>query len=58
VSFLGEPPLTAVLALLILASLPSLATVLGGVLILTGLALALVEPGTRSGRRGDLAIAQ
>jgi drug/metabolite transporter (DMT)-like permease len=58
VSFLGEPPLTAVLALLILASVPSLATVLGGVLILAGLALALVEPGTRSGEPGDLAIAQ
>jgi drug/metabolite transporter (DMT)-like permease len=58
VSFLGEPPLTAVLALLILASVPSLATVLGGVLILAGLALALVEPGARSGRPGDLAIAQ
>lgn len=58
VSFLGEPPLTAVLALLILASVPSLATILGGVLILAGLALALVEPGARSGRPGDLAIAQ
>jgi drug/metabolite transporter (DMT)-like permease len=58
VSFLGEPPLAAVLALLILASVPSLATVLGGVLILAGLALALVEPGGRSGRSGDLAIAQ
>jgi drug/metabolite transporter (DMT)-like permease len=58
VSFLGEPPLTAVLALLILASVPSLATVLGGVLILAGLALALVEPGARSDRPGDIAIAQ
>jgi drug/metabolite transporter (DMT)-like permease len=58
VSFLGEPPLTAVLALLILASVPSLATVLGGVLILAGLALALVEPGARSGPSADLAIAQ
>lgn len=58
VSFLGEPPLTAVLALLILASVPSLATVLGGVLILAGLALALVEPGARSGPSTDLAIAQ
>ncbi len=58
VSFLGEPPLTAVLALLILASVPSLATVIGGVLILAGLALALVEPGSRSGRPGDIAIAQ
>jgi drug/metabolite transporter (DMT)-like permease len=58
VSFLGEPPLTAVLALLILASVPSLATVLGGVLILAGLALALVEPSARSGPSPDLAIAQ
>jgi drug/metabolite transporter (DMT)-like permease len=58
VSFLGEPPLTAVLALLILASVPSLATVLGGVLILAGLGLALVEPGARSERPGDIAIAQ
>ena len=49
VSFLGEPPLAAVLALLILASVPSFATVAGGVLILAGLALALVEPGARSG---------
>ena len=58
VSFLGEPPLTAVLALLILAAVPSLATVLGGVLILAGLALALVDPGARSGRAGDMVIAQ
>lgn len=58
VSFLGEPPLAAVLALLILASVPSLATVLGGVLILAGLALALVEPGARSDQPGNLAIAQ
>jgi drug/metabolite transporter (DMT)-like permease len=57
-SFLGEPPLTAVLALLILAAVPSLATVLGGVMILAGLALALVEPGARSGRPADIAIAQ
>jgi drug/metabolite transporter (DMT)-like permease len=58
VSFLGEPPLAAVLAFLILASVPSLATVLGGVLILAGLALALVEPGARSDLPGDIAIAQ
>ncbi len=57
VSFLGEPPLAAVLALLILASVPSFATVAGGVLILAGLALALVEPGARSGP-AELAIAQ
>ena len=58
VSFLGEPPLTAVLAFLILAAVPSLATVLGGVLILAGLALALVEPGARSSQPADIAIAQ
>jgi drug/metabolite transporter (DMT)-like permease len=58
ISFLGEPPLTALLALLILASVPSLATVLGGVLILAGLALALIERGLRPGRPADLAIAQ
>jgi drug/metabolite transporter (DMT)-like permease len=58
VSFLGEPPLAAVLAFLILASVPSIATVLGGVLILAGLALALVEPGAQSERPGDIAIAQ
>ena len=58
ISFLGEPPLTALLALLILASVPSLATVLGGVLILAGLALALIERGSRPGRPADLAIAQ
>jgi drug/metabolite transporter (DMT)-like permease len=57
VSFLGEPPLAALLALLILASVPSLATVAGGVLILAGLALALVEPGAQS-ERPDIAIAQ
>ena len=58
ISFLGEPPLTALLALLILASVPSLATVLGGVMILAGLALALIERGSRPGRPADLAIAQ
>ena len=58
VSFLGEPPLTALLALLILAAVPSPATVVGGVLILAGLALALIEPGSRSGRAADIAIAQ
>lgn len=41
VAFLGEPPLTAVLALLILGGIPPLTTVLGGVLILAGLAVTL-----------------
>lgn len=58
VSFLGEPPLTAVLALLILGAIPTVATVTGGVLILAGLALALVEPGARPGRPRPIAIAQ
>jgi drug/metabolite transporter (DMT)-like permease len=58
VSFLGEPPLTAVLALVILGAVPSPATDAGGVLILAGLALALMEPGARSGRPRDIAIAQ
>jgi drug/metabolite transporter (DMT)-like permease len=40
-SFLGEPPLTAILALLILGSVPPLTTVIGGVLILAGLAATL-----------------
>lgn len=41
VSFLGEPPLTAVLALVILGSVPPVSTIAGGVLILGGLAVAL-----------------
>lgn len=41
VSFLGEPPLTAILALLLLGSIPPLTTVAGGVLILAGLAVTL-----------------
>jgi drug/metabolite transporter (DMT)-like permease len=57
VSFLGEPPLTALLAFLILAAVPSPATVVGGALILAGLALALIEPGARTGQ-ADIAIAQ
>lgn len=48
VAFLGEPPLAAVLALLILATVPSLTTVIGGVLILAGLACALTATGTRA----------
>jgi len=58
VSFLGEPPLTAILAFLILGAIPSIATDVGGVLILAGLALALVEPGARPGRPRPIAIAQ
>ena len=44
-SFLGEPPLAALLALAFFGAVPGLATVAGGVLILAGLALALIEPG-------------
>jgi drug/metabolite transporter (DMT)-like permease len=40
-SFLGEPPLAALLAFLILGQRPSLPTVIGGVLILAGLAVTL-----------------
>jgi drug/metabolite transporter (DMT)-like permease len=43
VSFLGEPPLAALLVPAFLASIPSLSTIGGGVLILAGLALALVD---------------
>ena len=42
-SFLGEPPLAALLALAFLASIPSPSTMGGGVLILAGLALALLD---------------
>jgi drug/metabolite transporter (DMT)-like permease len=44
-SFLGEPPLAALLALAFFGAEPGLATIVGGVLILAGLALALIEPG-------------
>jgi drug/metabolite transporter (DMT)-like permease len=40
-SFLGEPPLAALLALLILGQRPSTSTIAGGVLILAGLAITL-----------------
>jgi drug/metabolite transporter (DMT)-like permease len=43
-SFLGEPPLAALLALAFFGAVPGLATVGGGVLIIAGLALALLEP--------------
>ena len=41
VAFLGEPPLTALLGLLLLGSAPSATTLAGGALILTGLTLTL-----------------
>ena len=40
-SFLGEPPLAAILAVAILGNVPPLLTVIGGVLILSGLAISL-----------------
>jgi len=49
-SFLGEPPLAALLALAFFGAVPTLATVAGGVLIIAGLALALIEPRAWSGR--------
>jgi drug/metabolite transporter (DMT)-like permease len=51
-AFLGEPPLTALLALLFLGSRPTPATLAGGVLILAGLALILAE---QAGTTGDVA---
>lgn len=41
VAFLGEPPLTALLAFLLLASVPSVTTLVGGGLILAGIAVTL-----------------
>jgi drug/metabolite transporter (DMT)-like permease len=43
-SFLGEPPLAALLALAFFGAVPSVATIAGGTLIIAGLALALIEP--------------
>ncbi|MGH2866862.1 MAG: DMT family transporter, partial [Solirubrobacteraceae bacterium] len=42
-AFLGEPPLAAVLAFAILGQRPPLATILGGLLILAGLAISLTR---------------
>jgi drug/metabolite transporter (DMT)-like permease len=50
-SFLGEPPLAALLALAFFGAVPPVATIAGGVLIIAGLALALIEPRARSARR-------
>jgi drug/metabolite transporter (DMT)-like permease len=41
VAFLGEPPLTALLAAIAFGSIPPLSTVAGGVLILAGIALTM-----------------
>lgn len=42
-SLIGEPPLTALLAIPLLAELPPLTTVVGGAVILAGLAVAVLE---------------
>ncbi|MEO8899577.1 MAG: DMT family transporter [Candidatus Dormibacter sp.] len=42
-SFLGEPPLAALLAFIVLGQRPSLSTVIGGVFILAGLAVTLTS---------------
>jgi len=42
-AFLGEPPLTALLALVLLGAVPSLPTILGGALIISGLGCALSD---------------
>ena len=42
-SFLGEPPLAALLALIVLGQRPPLTTVIGGALILAGLAVTLAS---------------
>jgi drug/metabolite transporter (DMT)-like permease len=55
-AFLGEPPLTAVLALLILGSRPAATTVAGGVLILAGLALILAEQARTGGVTAAVAL--
>jgi drug/metabolite transporter (DMT)-like permease len=44
IAFLGEPPLTALLGVLILASIPTGATIGGGALILLGVGIAIIEP--------------
>jgi drug/metabolite transporter (DMT)-like permease len=43
VSLLGEPPMTALLAIPLLAELPPSTTVVGGAVVLAGLALAITE---------------
>jgi drug/metabolite transporter (DMT)-like permease len=44
-SFLAEPPLATLLALAFFGAVPDGPTIAGGVLIIAGLALALIEPG-------------
>lgn len=55
-AFLGEPPLTALLGVLVLAAIPSVPTVIGGVVILAGLALVLSESALRSRAPAPLAV--
>jgi len=56
IAFLGEPPLAAVLALLILGAVPSAATITGGVLILIGLGVTLFERQAQPGSAGATAL--
>jgi len=44
VAFLGEPPLAALLAAVVFQSIPSPATIAGGVLILAGIAITMRRP--------------
>ena len=45
ISFLGEPPLTTLLGVIVLGSTPSATTIVGGLLILTGLTVTLRAEG-------------
>jgi drug/metabolite transporter (DMT)-like permease len=54
-SFLGEPPLAGLLAFAFFASIPTGPTIAGGVLIIAGLALALIQPGAWS-RQSEIAL--
>ena len=56
IAFLGEPPLTALLGLLVLAAVPSVTTLAGGMVILAGLALVLSEPARRPAAPAALAM--
>jgi drug/metabolite transporter (DMT)-like permease len=44
VGFLGEPPITALLAIPFLGEWPPRSAVIGGVVVLAGLFFALTEP--------------
>src|SRR4029077_5848382 len=58
VSFLGEPPITALLAIPLLAERPPGPALVGGVVILAGLGLALAErPAAAPAELGEIAAA-